>query len=692
MAWFQSAPSWDLTALLNAADPRARLADRNLWLARLLEWLRHPAPRDELAGGITPLPVLRIKHLLNVLERNPEHAQAFAGVLNSIWRDVDAIGLFADVGFAPRVDLWAEFMHRLRQRLLPRTADTTDLAELFDLLFPAEDDEHWLMALDEDLLARLSRLLRQPSTATATTTASDIANKDWQAPMLSGLTTLVSAVRADGLAGVLRRRMSAELLVGQPFEQLASACDDLVDALGDSSRDADDAATAQALQYLRALLDACRRAAASIPDHLEAHGVSIEIVFALEQMQARILRIEALLDCLVASHPQREMARLLASLVRVVHERRSISQLFSSHYSLLARKVAERSAETGEHYITRDRADYRAMLKHAAGGGAIIAGTTFAKFSVVALGLSAFWSGFWAGANYAMSFLIIHLLHWTVATKQPAMTAPAMAHKLEHIDDEGGLNSFVDEVANLLRSQFAGIFGNLAVVAPIVLGVQLCSWLLFGAPLVGEKPAHYVLHSLTLLGPSALFAAFTGVLLFASSMVAGWVENWFVLHRLESAIAWNPGVIARLGKARAQRWAHWWRDNISGVAANVSLGMMLGLVPVLLNFIGLPLDVRHVTLSTGQLFAAIGALGFDIFRMHEFWWCVAGIALTGVLNLSVSFYLALKVAMRSRGVRLADQTRLSSAIWRRLREQPRSFFLPPKRELAPQAELPPDQR
>jgi site-specific recombinase len=660
---FQAAPSWDLTALLNAAEPRATLAQRNLWLARLLEWLRHPASRDEASTGTTLLPVLRLKHLLNVLERNPEHARSFAAVLNSIWRDVDAIGLFADVGFAPGVALWDEFLHRLRQHLLPRTADTTDLAELFDLLFPDEADEQWLLALDDDLLQRLSRLIASPDRANT-----------WQEPMLSGLTTLVSSVRADGLSAALRRRMSADLLANQPFEQLASACDDMVDALraGDADR------TAQVLQYLRALLDACRSAAASIPEHLETHGVSVEIVFALEQLQARIERIEALLICLVAEQPQRELARLLASLVRVVHERRSVKQLFSSHYSLLARKVAERSAETGEHYITRDRADYAAMLKHAAGGGAIIVGTTFAKFSVIALGMSAFWTGFWAGANYAMSFLIIHLLHWTVATKQPAMTAPAMAQKLEHIERDADLESFVDEVANLLRSQFAGILGNLAVVAPLVLGVQLFSWLLFGAPLVGEKSAHYVLHSLTLLGPSALFAAFTGVLLFASSIVAGWFENWFVLHRLESAIAWNPAIIGRLGAPRARRWAKWWRDNISGVAANVSLGMMLGLVPVLLDFIGLPLDVRHVTLSTGQLAAAIGALGLDIFRLGDFWWCVAGIAVTGVLNLSVSFYLALKVALRSRGIRLADRARVSSAIWRRVREQPRSFLLPPK--------------
>ena len=59
--------SWDLTALLNAADPRAPLAERHLWLARLFEWLRHaPAPRDVARDGApdaeprnTPRPVLR---------------------------------------------------------------------------------------------------------------------------------------------------------------------------------------------------------------------------------------------------------------------------------------------------------------------------------------------------------------------------------------------------------------------------------------------------------------------------------------------------------------------------------------------------------------------------------------------------------------------------------------------------------
>jgi site-specific recombinase len=233
-------------------------------------------------------------------------------------------------------------------------------------------------------------------------------------------------------------------------------------------------------------------------------------------------------------------------------------------------------------------------------------------------------------------------------------------------------------VAHLTRSQAAGILGNLALVAPLVLAVQGLCWLAFDAPLVGVKDAHYVLKSLGLAGPSLLFAAFTGTLLFAASLIAGWVENWFVFHRLDSAIAWNPRIVATLGHARAQRWSRWWRANISGLAANISLGLMLGLVPALGGFFGLGLEVRHVTLSTGQLAAAVGALGFGVMGSWAFWSCVLCIVGIGVLNVGVSFFCAFKVAMRSRGIRLADRRRVYAAIRTRLRREPLSFLVPPR--------------
>jgi site-specific recombinase len=686
-----NASPWDLTALLNAADPMAALPERHLWLIRLFEWLRH-AP---LEGNTTPTPVLRLRQLLGVLDRHPDHRARVAGTLARFWAEVDSTALLADFGFAPRTGLWGEFGRRLRARMLPLTPATTDLGDLFALLLPDRDDAVWLNSIDSDTLARIVDLLA----------AGDTGASDWREPFFEAITILTSAVRAAGLSPLLRRRMSlaqategvrsrspgpgdspkgagpgTELRVHTPFRQLAQVAGQVTGQLREhaEARDPEHATTLlHDVQFLRGLLDACRRCAASVDTHLEAHGVSVDVVFEADQLTARTHRIDKLLDCVLSPEPARECVSLWVALAHEAEEQRGFDTLFTRHYSLLARKVAERSAETGEHYITRDAAEYRAMLGAALGGGAVIAGTTFVKFGLLALGLSAFWGGLWAGFNYAASFVLIYLLHWTVATKQPAMTAPAMAHKLVDVDSDEAVEAFVDEVANLIRSQAAGIIGNLAAVVPVVLAVQYGALLLFGAPLIGAADAQHVLDTSTLWGPTPLFAAFTGVLLFASSLIAGWVENWFVWHRLDSAIAWNPRIIARLGQARAARWAGWLRNNVSGLASNISLGLMLGLVPALAMFLALPLEVRHVTLSTGQLAAAVAALGAPALLRAEVWWCVAGIACTGALNLGVSFYLAFKVALRSRGIRPPDRRRLYGAIVRRLRSAPASFILPP---------------
>ncbi|HWH73822.1 MAG TPA: site-specific recombinase [Methylibium sp.] len=661
---------WDLTALLNAADPRAPQAERHLWLARLLEWLRH-APAPSADGGEptgSPLPLRRLRHLLGVLERHPEHHVRVVGLLRTFRAETDLAALLADHGFAPRNALFSELGERLRLRFLPPTPDTADLGELFALLFSDDGDADWLAALDEVTLERVAALWSQAAPP----------ERPWQDAARDALRLLAAQVGAAGGGGALRRRMDEALLVAQPFRQLPRSTERLC-----AAAEAGDSATAlREAHFLRALLDACRRAAASVRGHLAAHGISVDLLFEVDQLRARTERMDALLGLLLAAAGSREqraeVQHLLAGLVRQAGERRSVRALFARQYSMLARRIAERSADTGEHYITRTRAEWGAMLRKALGGGAVIAGTTFAKFAVYALGLSAFWGGFFAGVNYAGSFVLIHLLHWTVATKQPAMTAPAMAARLEDVSDDDAVEGFVDEVAHLIRSQTAGIVGNLAMVFPLVLLVQWVAQAVLGAPLVGRASAEHVLHDLTLLGPTLAYAAFTGILLFASSLIAGWAENWFVLHRIDSAIRWNPRILATLGPQRAAYWSRWWRDNISGIAANVSLGFLLGLVPVVCAFFGLPIEVRHVTLSTGQIAAALGALGQEALLTPAFWWCLAAVPLTGALNLTVSFWLAFKVALRSRNVRVGDRGRLYAALRRRLRTRFASFLLPPR--------------
>jgi site-specific recombinase len=664
---------WDLTALLNAADAKASQPERHTWLIRLVEWLRHRSDEGADAEGAepgAPSPVRRLRHLLNVLDKNEAYRAHVRAMLRALLRDTDASTLLADFGFAPRMAFMSELVERLRLATLPGTPQTADLGALFHLVFTDAQDARWLDAIDDDTLSRVVALLSDGEV-----TAPQV---DWRDPFLDAVTVLVSQTSAAGFSAAVRQRMDAAALSERPFQQLARAADQVRDAAQAHAAGADDAALLQSVQYLRALLDACRVAARSVRSHLEEYGVSVDIVFQVDQLRARTERIDALLNCIVAPEPAREILKLVAHLVRIGHERRSVRALFAHNYSLMARKLTERSAETGERYITRNRAEYWSMLKKALGGGAVLAATTLIKFGLAAIGFSAFWAGLWAGLNYAASFVAIHLLHWTVATKQPAMTAPAMAAKLEDVTHDASVQAFVDEVAHLIRSQVAGILGNIVMVAPVVVAVQLGWRAAFGVPLVDEEASAHVVESLTLLGPTPAYAAFTGVLLFASSLVAGWVENWFVWHRLDSAIEWNPRIVARLGAPRARRWSRWWRANISGLTANVALGLMLGLVPVVATFFGLPLDVRHVTLAAGQLAAATGAYGRDVLHLSAFWWCVASIPVIAALNLSVSFFLAFRLALRSRGLQSKDRSRVYAAIRARLWRAPISFLWPPR--------------
>src|SRR5690606_7232263 len=163
-----------------------------------------------------------------------------------------------------------------------------------------------------------------------------------------------------------------------------------------------------------------------------------------------------------------------------------------------------------------------------------------------------------------------------------------MAAKLGDLDDrQESVEAFVDKVTHLVRSQVAAVLGNVLLVFPGALALALGLAALKGEPVLDRAEALQVLDSLSLLGPSLLFAAFTGVLLFASSIFAGWLENWFVLRRLDSALQYHPRFTRLLGPERAARWAQSLRENVSGFGANVSLGFMLGLAPAFAGFFGL---------------------------------------------------------------------------------------------------------
>lgn len=647
-----------LQSLLAAIDAQAGLAQRHLWLIELCAWFRG----DQRS---VPAAIDRFEQFLDAVQAQPGVQQGLQAWWRVLSRSVDITPLLADFGFAPRTAFISELAERLRRKLLPATPETTDAAELFMLALPTAFDARWLAALEDSHLARLSALLGA---------VNEVERTQWHGLLLDAITYCAIQIQAAGFSSELRQRMSADALASRPFHALSADVQQLSDEVMRRPPDSD--ALNAAAQQLRERLEGCRQAVATVYTHLDENGISVGMVFRLRQLRQRVLRIRALMDCVLTDASAPGAARLLSHLVTVGQERASVRALIAANSSLLAAKVTERSAETGEHYIARDRPAYFGMLRKAAGGGAITAVTTLLKFSILALTLSAFWSGFWVGAMYAASFVVIQLLHFTLATKQPAMTAPAMAARLKDLRGSRAIEAFVDEVTHLVRSQVAAVLGNVLTVFPVVLLIDALIRALSGQPMISAEAAHHVLEAQTLWGPCLLFAAFTGCLLFSASIVAGWVENWFVLHRLDSAIRYNPRITTLVGADRAGRWARFMRENISGFAANVSLGFMMGLVPAFAAFFGLGLDVRHVTLSTGQLAAAGAALGWSLLHEPAFWWCVLAMPLIGALNVGVSFYLAFRLALRAHNVSTADRSRIRARILRRWRRQPLSFFLP----------------
>jgi site-specific recombinase len=228
--------------------------------------------------------------------------------------------------------------------------------------------------------------------------------------------------------------------------------------------------------------------------HLKHYGVSTDLVYQTERARLSLRRMEAILrlDGRIgedAGDPHLFVAKLIAA--NAAHD--SLRILWRENMRLLSQRVVESSRRDGEHYITRDAPELRAMLASAAVGGAITAGTVMVKLNVVGHGLPLFVEGFLSSLNYAISFVAIYLLHGTLATKQPATTATVLAAKLNAPIHHGKLRDFVSEVAALVRSQVAAIVGNLCVVAPVALLLQGIVLVLGGHHLPKPEDAlHYV--------------------------------------------------------------------------------------------------------------------------------------------------------------------------------------------------------
>jgi site-specific recombinase len=658
-----------LDTLLRVPDDTADLADRNRWVVELAYWLR----RTEKSTKDKPVAIseghpehARLRSFLKILEQRPDVKLKIAKLIRSVLRDNDALSLLCDTGVATKPSFWGEITERLRNHLIAPPPNKPELTVLFALGFVGPHDASWVHDLDDDLLRSLHDLAHyQEDTSDTNNLFKDMAE---------AIMILISYISSAGLSYSVRSRLRGVSGQDSPFYRLGKLAEDILKAeprLNDSSYQA-------TLKEFQDVLNACYIACDDVYAHLDENGVSVETVFQVETMRLRLARVETLLEAWLHRDQVQLFSKLTADLILTVQGHRSIKRLAEQTFALLSRKMVERSAETGDHYIAGSRKEYFSMLKKSLGGGAIVSGTVYLKFLITNLGLVRFFENILLTVNYAGSFLLIQFANFTLATKQPAMTAPALAQLLDDVKSKEGLDRFVDRAMALMRSQAASIFGNLAMVIPVVIAIQVAIILLLGHPTMNAAKATYIFHTVSPFSAAFLFAAFTGVLLWLSSVIAGLIDNWFVLHRIQDVIRYNRRITMVFGDIRAARWGQWWRDNISVVSANVSLGFLLIYGPTFLGFLGIGMEIRHITLSAGQFAAAATALGWKTFMMSGFWLGIFGVLLIGAFNVLVSFSLAFNMALRSRDLPTLDRRRLYVAVRRRIKSDFKSLLLPPK--------------
>jgi site-specific recombinase len=319
------------------------------------------------------------------------------------------------------------------------------------------------------------------------------------------------------------------------------------------------------------------------------------------------------------------------------------------------------------------------MFLSSAGAGLIIGFMAMLKILTSYLRAAPLAEAFLYSLNYSLGFMLIHILHFTIATKQPAMTASRIAAGLQskdgrHID----LDSMAELIVKVVRTQFVAVLGNLATAIPMAYLVAVAYAALMGHHLVSPDKARHLLHDIDPLASLALLQAMiAGVCLFLAGLISGYYDNKAVYTRMAQRVLQLRGLGRLLGPARQHRLAHYVEDNLGGLMGNFYFGLMLGTLGTLGELLGLPIDIRHITFSAANF--AISFAGLD----NQMSWqlaltSIAGILSIGSMNLLVSFSLALWVALRSRQVRFKHGLLLLAMLARRFWSGPLDFFIAPK--------------
>ncbi|GGD01481.1 site-specific recombinase [Undibacterium terreum] len=612
-----------------------------------------------------------IRALCFVLDQHPAWAEGLREYIANVVVTRKLVHLLTDTGITPNQGFWGAAWHRLTEKWLPPLINDDYLKDVFGQLFDRTDDHIWVAAVSDAAWASLFSTLGfrvnklRPSYATVTQ------------EILGAIQVLSYRVTAIGLESELVRNHPDIERFESPFlrqnDEINAYIAKYSAWLVDRKSEREDGA------HVEVLLTQCEDIIVKIRRNAATQGASVSLTRLLLRVTQSIKRLRMLLDLLDSKNSEDAIlisVRCLKELVTADNHKSSLTDLVSSNTELLSLQVTERAGRSGEHYVTNNRSEWYEMLRSALGAGFIVGFMATIKILFGKMLLAPFGYALLYSLNYSFGFMLIHVLHFTVATKQPAMTAALIAKSIDEGKEK--LYELVELVVRVLRSQFIAIIGNVALAIPTAYAIAWAWYGIYGSHLVSPDKARHLLEDIDPIYSLALpHAAIAGVCLFLSGLISGYYDNKASYSNIPERLRQLKWLQKILGENRLNRITGYIGNNLGALAGNFFFGIMLGTIGQLGSFFGLPIDIRHITFSSANF--AFALVGLD----HHISWQLAlyslcGIMLIGMVNLGVSFSLALLVALRSRRVSFGRGGALALLILKRFFSGTRDFFFPPK--------------
>jgi len=640
-------------ALENASNTPLGLTDV---LRQFVDSVR-PTRRVEMRNGFTPL--------LTRLRAHEGDRQTLARALMTLLHTTKHASLYADAGILPSSGFLAELYRRVVHRVLPDVANTAYLRDALAEIFYHRHDDKWLASVPMADWMELTTLLF----------IVDDDGLPLQAELLNAINIVSLRLAGLGFESELTRVYPTIEEYDSPFLMQHKEIDLWIATVHDDLQSDTD------IKQVMVLLGQCADILSKVRRNTATSGTSFQLTYLVSRLQQTIARLSLLLSIYDKTLILNEsIATIVRELCLAEARKNDIREHITQSMDLVALRVTENAGRTGEHYITETRAEYFQLFRAAMGAGVVVAFMAWAKVAIIGLNLPPLISVFSICAMYAFAFVLIHVLHFSLATKQPAMTAAAIAATLDGAKDEKAtkrMGQLTEMVTRVSRSQLAAIAGNILLTLPTAILLTYMVAAFSNTHIVSADIAKKLLNDADILSLAPFYAAIAGVALFIGGLVSGYFDNKAAYSRIGERLQAHRLLKRIVGQTQLAKLSRYIEDNLGALVGNAALGTMLGLVEPLGTALGLPLDVRHVTIATASIGLALPALSFDVPLVIAITLAL-GIGAIGFFNLLVSFSLALSLAFKARQVSLPERGQFLPTLWQRLRDSPRDFLLPPR--------------